>query len=97
MTRSDHPHLSNQLFASYSHVQDVRNLASVIGEEELTELDHHYMEFGEFFEKKFVSQAYDEDRSIEETLDLAWDALSLLPSEELQRLTEEEISEHYKG
>ena len=55
------------------------------------------MEFGEFFEKKFVSQAYDEDRSIEETLDLAWDALSLLPSEELQRLTEEEISEHYKG
>ena len=49
------------------------------------------------FEKKFVSQAYDEDRSIEETLDLAWDALSLLPSEELQRLTEEEISEHYKG
>ena len=97
MTRADHPHLSNQLFASYSHVQDVRNLASVIGEEELTELDHHYMQFGEFFEKKFVSQAYDEDRSIEETLDLAWDALSILPSEELQRLTEEEISEHYKG
>ena len=97
MTRADHPHLSNQLFASYSHVQDVRNLASVIGEEELTELDHHYMEFGDFFEKKFVSQRYDEDRSIEETLDLAWDALSLLPSEELQRLTEEEISEHYRG
>ena len=97
MTRSDHPHLSNQLFASYSHVQDVRNLASVIGEEELTELDHRYMEFGDFFEKNFVGQRFDEDRSIEETLDLGWKALSLLPAEELQRLTDEEIEEHYKG
>ena len=97
MTREDHPHLSNQLFASHSHVKDVRNLASVIGEEELTELDHHYMEFGDFFEKKFVSQGYDEDRTIEETLDIAWQALSLLPAEELQRLTEEEISKYYKG
>ena len=97
MTRDDHPHLSNQLFASYSHVKDVRNLASVIGEEELTEVDHHYLEFGEFFEKRFVAQRYDEDRSIEETLDLGWQALSILPAEELQRLTEEEISAHYKG
>ncbi len=97
MTRSDHPHLSNQLFASYSKVQDVRNLASVIGEEELTELDHKYMEFGEFFEKRFVQQRFDEDRSIEETLDLGWEALSILPAEELQRLTDEEIEEHYKG
>ena len=97
MTRADHPHLSNQLFASYSHVQDVRNLASVIGEEELTELDHKYIEFGECFEKKFVSQAYDEDRSIETTLDIAWEALSILPAEELQRLTDEEIAEHYRG
>ena len=97
MTRDDHPHLSNQLFASYSHVKDVRNLASVIGEEELTETDHKYLEFGEFFEKRFVSQRYDEDRSIEETLDLGWQALSILTPEELQRLTEEEISAHYKG
>ena len=97
MTRDDHPHLSNQLFASYSHVQDVRNLASVIGEEELTELDHKYIEFGDYFEKKFVSQAYDEDRTIETTLDIAWDALSILPAEELQRLTDEEIAQHYKG
>ena len=95
MTRDDHPHLSNQLYASYSHVKDVRNLASVIGEEELTELDHHYMEFGNFFEKKFIGQRYDEDRSIEETLDLGWKALSLLPQEELQRLTEAEIEAHY--
>lgn len=97
MTRADHPHLSNQLFASYSHVKDVRNLASVIGEEELSETDNLYMKFGEFFEQRFLSQAFDEDRSIEQTLDLAWEGLSILPSEELQRLTEEEIGEHYKG
>ncbi|MFA6336238.1 MAG: V-type ATP synthase subunit B [Bacteroidales bacterium] len=97
MTRADHPHLSNQLFASYSHVKDVRNLASVIGEEELTALDHQYLEFGEFFEKKFVSQSFTEDRSIEQTLDLGWKALSLLPTEELQRVTDEEIEEHYQS
>ena len=97
MTRADHPHLSNQLFASYSHVKDVRNLASVIGEEELSETDNLYMKFGDFFEHKFLNQRFDEDRSIEETLDLAWQALSILPSEELQRLTEEEIATYYKG
>ena len=97
MTRTDHPHLSNQLFASYSHVKDVRNLASVIGEEELSETDNLYMKFGDFFEHKFLNQRFDEDRSIEETLDLAWQALSILPSEELQRLTEEEIATYYKG
>ena len=69
----------------------------MIGEEELTQTDHLYLEFGDFFERKFLSQRYDEDRSIEETLDLAWQALSILPPEELQRLTEEEISAHYKG
>lgn len=95
MTRDDHPHLANQLFASYSHVKDVRNLASVIGEEELTELDHRYMEFGDFFERQFINQVSNEDRSIEETLDLGWKALSLLPAEELQRLTDDEIAEHY--
>jgi V/A-type H+-transporting ATPase subunit B len=95
MTRNDHPHLANQLFASYSHVKDVRNLASVIGEEELTSLDHQYLEFGTMFEQKFVSQPYDEDRSIDETLDIGWKALSTLPPEELQRVNESEIQEHY--
>ncbi|MFA5447407.1 MAG: V-type ATP synthase subunit B [Sphaerochaeta sp.] len=95
MTRADHPHLANQLFASYSHVKDVQNLASVIGEEELTSLDQQYLEFGTFFENRFVKQGFDEDRSIEETLDLGWEALSKLPSEELQRVTEEEIAEYY--
>lgn len=95
MTREDHPHLSNQLFACYSYVKDVRNLASVIGEEELTPLDHQYLEFGEFFERHFVNQDSHEDRTIEETLDIGWKALSLLPQEELHRVTEDEIDEYY--
>ncbi|MBI9103658.1 MAG: V-type ATP synthase subunit B [Spirochaetales bacterium] len=95
MTREDHPHLSNQLFAAYSYVKDVRNLASVIGEEELTPLDHQYMEFGDFFEKNFVNQDAHTDRTIEETLDIGWKALSQLPPEELHRVTEDEIDEYY--
>lgn len=97
MTREDHPHLASQLFAAYSYVKDVRNLASVIGEEELTPLDHQYLEFGEFFERKFVSQGKDEDRSIEQTLDAGWEALKLLPAEELHRVTDEEIEKYYTG
>jgi len=95
MTREDHPHLASQLFAAYSHVKDVRNLASVIGEEELTPLDHNYLEFGKAFEQKFVSQRKDEDRSIEQTLDLGWEVLRLLPASELHRITEEEIEKYY--
>jgi V/A-type H+-transporting ATPase subunit B len=97
MTREDHPHLASQLFAAYSYVKDVRNLASVIGEEELTPLDHQYMEFGEFFERKFVSQGKNEDRGIEQTLDLGWEALKLLPAEELHRVSEEELNAYYHG
>ncbi|MEW5814946.1 MAG: V-type ATP synthase subunit B [Spirochaetota bacterium] len=95
MTRKDHPHLASQLFAAYSYVKDVRNLASVIGEEELTPLDHQYMDFGEFFERKFVSQSMNEERTVEETLDRGWEALRLLPPEELHRITEEELEEFY--
>jgi V/A-type H+/Na+-transporting ATPase subunit B len=97
MTRDDHPHLASQLFAAYSYVKDVRNLASVIGEEELTPLDHQYMQFGEAFERKFVNQRHDEDRTIEETLELGWKVLGELPVEELHRVTNEEIEAHYGG
>ncbi len=95
LTREDHPHLASQLFAAYSYVKDVRNLASVIGEEELTPLDHQYLEFGDNFERKFISQAKNEERTAEETLDLGWKALSLLPVEELHRVTEEELEKYY--
>jgi V/A-type H+-transporting ATPase subunit B len=97
MTREDHPHLASQLFAAYSYVKDVRNLASVIGEEELTPLDHNYLEFGEEFEKRFVTQSMQENRSIEETLDLGWEVLKGLPVDELHRVTEEEIQKYFGG
>jgi V/A-type H+-transporting ATPase subunit B len=95
MTRGDHPHLASQLFAAYSYVKDVRNLASVIGEEELTPLDHQYMQFGEAFERQFVSQRQDEERTIEETLDLGWKVLGELPADELHRVSDEEIEKWY--
>lgn len=95
MTREDHAHIASQLFAAYAKVKDVRALASVIGEEELTPLDHTYLKFGETFEEKFLSQREDEDRSIEETLDLGWQVISLLPKDELYRVTEEELQKYY--
>ncbi|HDQ45257.1 MAG TPA: V-type ATP synthase subunit B [bacterium] len=95
MTRDDHAHIASQLFAAYARVKDVRALASVIGEEELTPLDHHYLKFGEAFERDFLSQRDDEDRSIEQTLDLGWKVVSILPREELHRVSEEEISKFY--
>jgi len=97
LTREDHPHLASQLFASYSRVKDVRALASVIGEEELTPVDKKYLEFGIAFEKEFISQREDEHREIEETLDIGWKILGLLPREELYRLTEEELNKYYAG
>jgi V/A-type H+-transporting ATPase subunit B len=95
MTRDDHAHLASQLFAAYARVKDIRALASVIGEEELTPLDHTYLKFGDGFEKEFLSQAFDEDRSIEQTLDIGWKVLSVLPREELHRITEDEIRKYY--
>ncbi|MBN1242865.1 MAG: V-type ATP synthase subunit B [Spirochaetales bacterium] len=95
MTREDHPRLAAQLFASYSKVKDVRDLAAVIGEDELAPLDRRYLEFGEFFEKRFVTQARDEDRDIERTLELGWEALGLLPADELRRVTEDDIAAHW--
>ncbi|MDX9701811.1 MAG: V-type ATP synthase subunit B [Candidatus Auribacterota bacterium] len=95
MTREDHAHVASQLFAAYSRVKDVRALASVIGEEELTPIDHVYLKFGEMFEKKFLTQRDDENRDIETTLDIGWQVLSQLPKEELYRMSEEEIGKYY--
>ena len=95
ITRRDHPHLASQLFACYSHVKDVRALALVIGEEELIPLDKKYLEFGDAFERRFLSQGQFEDRSIEESLDLGWEILSILPKEELHRISDEEINRFY--
>lgn len=95
-TRKDHSGVANQLFAAYAHVQEVKALASVIGEEELSPLDKLYMIFGQQFEERFVAQKFDEDRMIDTTLDLGWELLSILPREELTRVDEELVNSYYQ-
>jgi V/A-type H+-transporting ATPase subunit B len=94
-TRADHSRWGSQLYASYAHVQDVRALASVIGEEELTAADQQYLKFGRAFEHEFVNQGPAENRTIETTLALGWRLLSMLPKEELTRVSEKEIAQYY--
>lgn len=94
-TRSDHAAVSNQLFAAYARVQDARSLASVIGEEELSDNDKAYMRFGALFEEHFLNQGFDENRTIDETLDLGWDLLCALPKSELDRIDEKLLDEKY--
>ena len=95
-TRKDHGPLASQLFAAYAKVKEIRALAAVIGEEELSVLDKRYLAFGEAFETRFIAQDENEDRSIEQTLDLGWKVIGLLPRDELHRLTEEELAAHYR-
>ena len=94
-TREDHAVLADQLFASYAKVQEVRSLASVIGEDDLNENDKLYLKFGNFFEKYFINQASTENRTIEDTLDLGWKILSILPISELSRAKTEMIEKYY--
>ena len=94
-TRADHVALANQLFASYAKVIDARALASVIGEEELSDTDKHYMEFGRQFEQRFVNQGATENRSISQSLDLGWQLLSVLPRSELDRVDDELLDRYY--
>ena len=94
MTREDHAPVSSQLFAAYSKVKSIRNLASIIGEEELSELDQCYLKFGNELEAKFFTQGEYEDRSIDQTLDLGWKMLSILPREELYRIKNEMIDKY---
>ena len=96
-TRDDHPHLFMQTYASYARVKEVRAIASIVGEEELSKLDKSYLQFGNDFERKFINQGFNEDRSMEESLNLAWEIISILPKSELSGLKEEEIQKYYKG
>jgi V/A-type H+-transporting ATPase subunit B len=94
-TRADHADVANQLFASYAKVQEIRSLASVIGEDELSAGDKQFMRFGRMFERHFVRQRFDENRPIDFTLDLGWDLLSLLPKAALDRVSEKLLNEKY--
>ena len=96
MTRDDHKDVSSQLFAAYSKVKSIRNLAAIIGEEELSPLDKQYLDFGNKLEMEFFSQKEEEDRSIAETLDAGWQMLSLLPRSELYRI-DKKLIDRYLG
>lgn len=94
-TRPDHPELANQLFAAYAKVQDSRALASVIGEDDLSATDKLYMKFGKAFENEFICQGFNENRTIEQSLDLGWKLLSILPRTELDRVSGETLDKYY--
>ena len=95
-TREDHQSLANQLFASYAKVQDAKALASVIGEDELSDNDKRLLAFGKLFEEQFIRQRFDENRSMDFTLDLGWKLLSTLPREELDRVDDKTLDIYYK-
>lgn len=94
-TRKDHADVSAQLFASYSRCVEVRSLAQIIGEEELSEEDQKIMEFGRRFENEFIAQDFNDAFSIEETLDKAWELLRILPKESLSRIDPAILDEYY--
>lgn len=95
-TREDHQPLANQLFSAYAKVGEARNLASVIGEDELSPIDKKYLLFGKLFEERYIGQGPTENRSIEETLDLGWELLGYLPKEELDRVDTKILNKYYK-
>ncbi len=94
-TREDHARVASQIYASYARALEIRNLASIIGAEELAENDRQYLAFAEAFEHNFVSQGEDDERTIEDTLNIAWDILSLLPAHELSRVSEEDLARYH--
>lgn len=95
-TREDHAGVLNQLFAFYARGKEIRELALVLGESALTETDKKYLQFADDFEKRFVTQNYEENRSIEDTLNLGWELINILPREEMKRLKEEHIEKYGK-
>ena len=96
-TRDDHSRLASQLYAAYARVKDIERLASIIGREELSEVNRRYLQFGEHFEREFVSQQVYENRDFIRTLDLGWRALQPLPDSELTRLSRELIERYRKA
>jgi len=95
-TREDHGPVASQLYSAYARAQELRSLSAIIGEEGLTEKDKAYLRFGDSFEQRFLSQGIDENRSLETTLALAWEQLSLLPETELTRIPDRFIKMYYK-
>jgi V/A-type H+/Na+-transporting ATPase subunit B len=96
-TREDHPDVANQVFSAYTHVQEIRALAQVIGEDDISDLDKKYLDFGRQFESRLLNQSFETNRSIENTLDIMWEILTVIPKGELTRIKPELIEKYYKG
>ena len=94
-TREDHANTMNQLFAAYARGKDAKELMVILGEAALTDIDKLYAKFSDAFEQEYVSQGSETDRSIEETLDLGWELLSILPKSELKRIKPEYIEKYW--
>ena len=94
-TRKDHAATMNQLFAAYARGKDAKELMVILGEAALTDIDKKYAEFADRFESEYVSQGYNTNRSIEETLNIGWKLLSILPRSELKRINDELLDKYY--
>ncbi|NLC83854.1 MAG: V-type ATP synthase subunit B [Ruminococcaceae bacterium] len=95
-TRADHANVMNQLFAAYSRGKDAKELQVILGEDALSEVDRIYAHFADSFEERYINQSFNTDRSIEETLKIGWELLSMLPRNELKRVKDEYIDQYYK-
>ncbi|MDY6764100.1 MAG: V-type ATP synthase subunit B, partial [Halobacteria archaeon] len=94
-TREDHADVSNQLYAAYAEGNDLRDLVNIVGREALSERDNLFLDFADRFEREFVNQGWETDRTIEETLSIGWELLSMLPRDELKRIDREHIEKYY--
>lgn len=95
-TRKDHSDTMNQLFSAYARGKDAKELMVILGEAALTDIDKLYAKFSDAFEKEYVSQGFDTDRSVEETLEIGWKLLRILPRSELKRIREDFLDEYYE-
>ena len=95
-TRSDHSNTMNQLFSAYARGKDAKELMVILGESALTDIDKLYAKFADRFENEYVSQGYEKNRSIEETLDLGWELLRILPRSELKRIDDKYLDQYYE-
>jgi V/A-type H+-transporting ATPase subunit B len=95
-TREDHADVSDQMYAAYAEGEDLRDLVNIVGREALSERDNKFLDFADRFEEEFVDQGFQTDRTIDETLDIGWELLSMLPRTELNRVDEEFIEERYR-
>lgn len=94
-TREDHPDSMNQLFAAYAQGKEAKELSAILGDAALTPVDRKYAEFAEAFEERYVNQGFNENRSIEETLQIGWELLTILPRSEMKRISDKYLEQYY--